>query len=219
MGVHLQQRDERAAGSQQFRFDNAAPHSASKIWINNLDLDGVDIANYLSLIGVNDELYTQDKNDSTTYDFFTVTAAASEQGRLHGGRDRLGARFLHHGGEQSGGDHLAHAQGQRGRTRAARVDRAGRSGRAGQGRRVFRVNKVRRARSGRRAFKASGSAGWALRLVPKVRLVRKERQPARKASPMAATRRPGRSARSFGQQHDWPAAHDRRHGERCDAER
>ena len=66
--------------SQQFRFDNAAPHSASKIWISNRDLDGVDIANYLSLIAVSDELYTQDKNDSTTYDFFTVTAAPVNKG-------------------------------------------------------------------------------------------------------------------------------------------
>ncbi len=66
--------------SQQFRFDNVDPHSASKIWIDNRDLDGVDVANYLGLIEVNDELYTQDKNDSTTYDIFTVTAVPVNKG-------------------------------------------------------------------------------------------------------------------------------------------
>src|SRR4029077_10980644 len=44
------------------------------------DLDGIDIANYLSLIVVNDELYTQDKNDSTAYDIFTVTADPVRKG-------------------------------------------------------------------------------------------------------------------------------------------
>ena len=65
--------------SSQFRFNNVDPHSASKIWIGHIS-EGTDVANYLGLIVVADELYTQDKNDSTTYDVFTVTALPVNKG-------------------------------------------------------------------------------------------------------------------------------------------
>jgi hypothetical protein len=60
--------------SQHMRFNNVNLQLATKIWIHNLDLDGVDIANYLALAEIDDEIYTQDKNDSTAYDIFTVNA-------------------------------------------------------------------------------------------------------------------------------------------------
>lgn len=66
--------------AQQFRFDTASLQAATKLWMDNRDLDGVDIANYLSLIAVGDELYTQDKNDSTAYDIFTATALPVSKG-------------------------------------------------------------------------------------------------------------------------------------------
>lgn len=59
--------------SQQFRLDNTNLQAATKIWINHLTLDGIDIANYLALVEIDDEIYIQDKNDSTAYDIFTVS--------------------------------------------------------------------------------------------------------------------------------------------------
>jgi len=65
--------------SSQFRFDNLDPHTSTKIWIGHIS-DGIDVANYLGLIAVDDELYTQDKNDSTSYDVFTVTGPPVNKG-------------------------------------------------------------------------------------------------------------------------------------------
>jgi Collagen triple helix repeat (20 copies) len=66
--------------SQQIRFNNTDLQAATLVWLDHRDLDGVDVANYLSLINVDDELYTQDKNDSTAYDIFTATSVPVNKG-------------------------------------------------------------------------------------------------------------------------------------------
>jgi hypothetical protein len=62
------------------RFNNATLQNATLMWLDNRDLDGIDISNYLSLAEVNDELYTQDKNDATANDTFQITAVPVNRG-------------------------------------------------------------------------------------------------------------------------------------------
>src|SRR5262245_38766515 len=50
---------------QQIRFDSVDQKAATKLWLDHQNLEGVDVTNYLMLLHIDDELYTQDKNDST----------------------------------------------------------------------------------------------------------------------------------------------------------
>lgn len=65
---------------QQIRFDNANPQAASKMWLDHTDTDGIDVTNYLMLMVAGDEVYTQDKNDSTRYDIYTVISDPLNKG-------------------------------------------------------------------------------------------------------------------------------------------
>lgn len=56
------------------RCDNADQTIATKMWVDNDTVQGVDVSNILGLTHVNDELYLQDKNDSTRYQIYRLTA-------------------------------------------------------------------------------------------------------------------------------------------------
>jgi uncharacterized phiE125 gp8 family phage protein len=60
----------------QVRFDAAHPYTAvAKVWVRNVNSDGVDVHNGLMLTAVGSTLYLQDKNDHTQYAAFVTIAA------------------------------------------------------------------------------------------------------------------------------------------------
>src|SRR5262245_27945697 len=67
--------------SQSIRL-NALPDLtvATKLWIDHLNADGVAIANYLTLVHADDELYLQDKNDAAIYHIYDILAAPENKG-------------------------------------------------------------------------------------------------------------------------------------------
>src|SRR5215471_6166094 len=66
--------------TSQIRLDNTDQKLATKLWLDHIDLDGVDVTNFLAFLKSGDQLYTQDKNNSTTYDVFVMTADPVNQG-------------------------------------------------------------------------------------------------------------------------------------------
>jgi hypothetical protein len=60
--------------------DNLVQSSATKIWLHDLNGDSVDVGKFLATIKAGQELYIQDKADSTFYQHYTVSAAAIPSG-------------------------------------------------------------------------------------------------------------------------------------------
>ena len=65
---------------QQVRLNTANPVDATKVWLDHLNLDGVNVANFLTLLHADDEVYLQDKNDSTIYHIFDANDVANNKG-------------------------------------------------------------------------------------------------------------------------------------------
>jgi len=66
--------------SQQVRFNNLDLTQATEIYIDNTNLDGINISNYLGLAEIDDDVYVQDKNEAALYQFYKLIAVPSQQG-------------------------------------------------------------------------------------------------------------------------------------------
>ena len=141
----------------------------------------MDVANYLALIGLNDELYTQDRDDSTTYDVFTVNAQPVNKGAY----TEIGIAFARGSPTTVVNNQAAvitlMRKGSVAWARRGRKARWGRKAQQGrQDRRASRASKDRRAMSGRKDRR--GLMGRRVRpgrrecKAPSVCLVRKVRR-------------------------------------------
>lgn len=71
-------------GSANVRFDNAAPAAATNIFISDVTGDGTDIGNLMGLMRAGDEVYLQDRADSSIYQVFELTGPPVD-GAIGGG--------------------------------------------------------------------------------------------------------------------------------------
>lgn len=67
-------------GAGKFKFDNAAPASVTSIYISDITNGGLDVTRIISRLQVGQDLYIQDKDDSTIAFIYDVSSAPVDNG-------------------------------------------------------------------------------------------------------------------------------------------